>query len=481
MTGDLGLHVSGDRELADAAEGRVDEHDRVRAAGAAGGLVDRFAGAHVRAEDEDRAAGEQVAAARERARSASSDIPSWVWALIRKSTSESASHADTAIATHFTTRPSVIFPRSRGGRGSPPPSRERDEPALEGVEVSPAAEPPERLLAGAVDLVLRGAGFRRPFTPLCISTRMPPRRVIGIDAGGTKLLGGSWTRDSWSITGSTAPGAEPIAARRSTSSSTRSRRCGRLAPDADVVGFGIPALVEWETGVSRWSNHLPLADVPFRDLMSERLGMPVVVDNDGNASMLAEARAGAASSARYAVMVALGTGIGSGLLIDGRRVPGRARVRPGAGPRGALAGRGRLSRRLPRARLLRGARIRDCDRSARAVRGGRANRTPSSGGGRGRPRDQRRDRHGAGARRRSGGARGAGRDRPAARVRPRRRGKCLQPRGDRDRRRRGSRRRAADRARSRGGCARMRCRRRGRESGSCRRTSATRPGCWGRP
>jgi glucokinase len=76
--------------------------------------------------------------------------------------------------------------------------------------------------------------------------------------------------------------------------------------------------VEWETGVSRWSNHLPLAGVPFRDLMSERLGLPVVVDNDANMALLAEHRGGAARGARHAALVALGTGIGSGLLLDGR-------------------------------------------------------------------------------------------------------------------------------------------------------------------
>jgi glucokinase len=51
--------------------------------------------------------------------------------------------------------------------------------------------------------------------------------------------------------------------------------------------------------------------------MSERLGLPVVVDNDGNAAMLAEARGGAAAGARYAVMVSLGTGIAGGLLVNG--------------------------------------------------------------------------------------------------------------------------------------------------------------------
>jgi glucokinase len=52
--------------------------------------------------------------------------------------------------------------------------------------------------------------------------------------------------------------------------------------------------------------------------MSERLGLPVVVDNDANMALLAEHRGGAARDARHAVLVALGTGIGSGLLLDGR-------------------------------------------------------------------------------------------------------------------------------------------------------------------
>jgi glucokinase len=89
------------------------------------------------------------------------------------------------------------------------------------------------------------------------------------------------------------------------------------SPDVEAIGFGIPALVEWKAGVSRWSNHLPLDGVPFRDLMSERLGLPVLVDNDGNASMLAEARSGAARGAQHAVMISLGTGIGGGLWLNG--------------------------------------------------------------------------------------------------------------------------------------------------------------------
>jgi glucokinase len=64
--------------------------------------------------------------------------------------------------------------------------------------------------------------------------------------------------------------------------------------------------------------NLELADVPLRDLMGDRLGMPVVIDNDANLALLAEHRFGAARAARNAAMLTIGTGIGGGLVIEGR-------------------------------------------------------------------------------------------------------------------------------------------------------------------
>jgi glucokinase len=147
---------------------------------------------------------------------------------------------------------------------------------------------------------------------------MPPRRVIGIDAGGTKLLGGVVDEDlvvhhrvhrTWRG----ADRAETLDIFVEAVDEVRA-----AAPDVKAIGFGIPALVDWEHGIARWSTHLPIADVRFLDVMSERLGLPVVVDNDANAALLAEARYGAARECAHAVLVALGTGIGSGLLLDGR-------------------------------------------------------------------------------------------------------------------------------------------------------------------
>jgi glucokinase len=90
-----------------------------------------------------------------------------------------------------------------------------------------------------------------------------------------------------------------------------------VAPDVEAVGFGIPGLVRPETGSVMVSNHLPLDGLPFKALMSERLDMPVAVDNDSNVAILAEHRAGAARGAYDVAMLTLGTGIGGGLLFDG--------------------------------------------------------------------------------------------------------------------------------------------------------------------
>ena len=160
---------------------------------------------------------------------------------------------------------------------------------------------------------------------------MPPRRVIGIDAGGTKLLGG--VVDEQMVVHHrvhrTWRGADRTETLDIFTDAVEEIRAA--APEVGAIGFGIPALVEREAGVSRWSNHLPLDGVPFRDLMSERLGLPVAVDNDGNASMLAEARGGAAAGTRHAVMISLGTGIGGGLWLNGD-------VYRGAGGMGAEMG-----------------------------------------------------------------------------------------------------------------------------------------------
>jgi glucokinase len=84
------------------------------------------------------------------------------------------------------------------------------------------------------------------------------------------------------------------------------------------VGFGIPCTIDQDRGVAVQAVNLALVDVPFRDLMAERLDLPVYVDNDANAAALAEHRFGAAAGTRHSVTLTIGTGIGGGLMLDDR-------------------------------------------------------------------------------------------------------------------------------------------------------------------
>jgi glucokinase len=147
---------------------------------------------------------------------------------------------------------------------------------------------------------------------------MSPEPVIGVDAGGTKLLAGALADDAdvrhrvYRLWG----GGDRDQVLATMVEAVAEVRAG--VPAASAVGFGIPSLVDFESGTSVSSVHLPLDGVALRSLMAERLGLPVHVDNDVNLALLAELRAGAARGARHAVMLTLGTGIGGAIAIDGR-------------------------------------------------------------------------------------------------------------------------------------------------------------------
>ena len=84
------------------------------------------------------------------------------------------------------------------------------------------------------------------------------------------------------------------------------------------VAFGIPSLIDQRTGTAVTSVNLDIQDFPFRDTMTELLGMPVLLDNDGNVMTLAEQRFGAGRGAQHVIGLTLGTGVGGGVVIDGK-------------------------------------------------------------------------------------------------------------------------------------------------------------------
>jgi fructokinase len=91
-----------------------------------------------------------------------------------------------------------------------------------------------------------------------------------------------------------------------------------LAPACDRVGIGTPGSLSARDGSLKNSNTTCLNGRPLRDDLARVLGLEVVIENDANCFALAEVRAGAARGARLAFGVIMGTGVGAGIVVDGR-------------------------------------------------------------------------------------------------------------------------------------------------------------------
>jgi glucokinase len=140
--------------------------------------------------------------------------------------------------------------------------------------------------------------------------------TIGVDLGGTKMLVGGLegTDVLWESREASTGQSEDELVELLVREICEARDA---RPDAKAVGLGIPATIDHETGVAVSAVNLPIADLPIRELVSERVGLPVFVDNDANVAALAEYLYGAAVGKPTTVMITVGTGIGGGLVLGG--------------------------------------------------------------------------------------------------------------------------------------------------------------------
>ncbi|MFI1165931.1 ROK family protein [Streptomyces sp. NPDC020801] len=92
----------------------------------------------------------------------------------------------------------------------------------------------------------------------------------------------------------------------------------RFGGPAAAAGVAVPGIVDEERGVAAYAANLGWRDVPLRDLLAERLGIPVALGHDVRAGGLAEGRIGAGKGADRFFFVPLGTGIAGAIGIDGR-------------------------------------------------------------------------------------------------------------------------------------------------------------------
>ncbi|MGN1086792.1 MAG: ROK family protein, partial [Porcipelethomonas sp.] len=146
---------------------------------------------------------------------------------------------------------------------------------------------------------------------------------IGIDLGGTNIVAGvvdeNYNIIAKSSTKTNLPRPEKeIAADMAKVSIQAVKEAGLDMSQIEWVGIGTPGIANSEKGIIEYSCNLGFDNTPMVDYIKEYIDKPVFIENDANAAAYGEYVAGAAKGARNAVCITLGTGVGGGIVIDGK-------------------------------------------------------------------------------------------------------------------------------------------------------------------
>ena len=147
--------------------------------------------------------------------------------------------------------------------------------------------------------------------------------ILGVDIGGTKVAAGLVDRDGKILTqgrqpmiagGTAEAGLEAVTVAIDSMSATAASSGG-----FEGIGICAPGPLDPKTGIVLNPPNLPCwRNFPLAEKIAAKYGVPVKVDNDANAAALAETRWGAAHGFRYVFYATIGTGIGTGIVLDGR-------------------------------------------------------------------------------------------------------------------------------------------------------------------
>lgn len=167
-------------------------------------------------------------------------------------------------------------------------------------------------------------------------TRKKQRYIVGVDLGGTNIVAGAMPEDgSRQIAMRSQPthaelGADVVATRIiqiiGDVITVTMAETGADRSDFMGVGIGAPGPLDREKGLVIIAPNLGWRNYPLRDLIAGGVGLPATLDNDANCATLGEWWCGAARGARNVVGLTIGTGIGGGLILDGRLYHGASDV-----------------------------------------------------------------------------------------------------------------------------------------------------------
>lgn len=156
-------------------------------------------------------------------------------------------------------------------------------------------------------------------------------RCIGVDIGGTKVATAVLDGAHLSV-----PRSAPTV--KASAEALLQQLTGEILAAADgdtgaLVGIGAPSVIDFASGRARTSVNVPLKDVPLRQELGERTGLPVVVDNDATVAALAEAADDATGEivVDTLALLTIGTGVGGGVIIDRRIYRGATGAAPELG------------------------------------------------------------------------------------------------------------------------------------------------------
>ena len=146
---------------------------------------------------------------------------------------------------------------------------------------------------------------------------------IGIDLGGTNIVAGvvdeNYNIISKASTKTNLPRPEKEIANDMVKVSLEAaKEAGISIDDIEWVGVGTPGIANSEKGTIEYSSNLGFNNTPMREYIREQIDKPVYIENDANAAAYGEFVAGAAKGAKNAVCITLGTGVGGGIIIDGK-------------------------------------------------------------------------------------------------------------------------------------------------------------------